>query len=197
MTMLSYGHALSASASRQPEAVALIHEGQSTTYSELEAGANRLARTFLALGVEEGDFVTISLPNGRKVVETFFACWKLGATPQPVSSRLPEHEREAIIALVDPKLLVVESSASGRSGLPSSYPPRIQKSPSRRIPPMPHPLRIASRNIGLRSVRVGVRVVRRSSWIIFVLRSIQNRIFTGSRRGQVFWFQAPSTTRVR
>jgi bile acid-coenzyme A ligase len=129
MTMLSYGRALSASASRQPEAVALIHEGQSTTYSELEANANRLARTFAALGVEEGDFVTISLPNGRKVVETFFACWKLGATPQPVSSRLPEHEREAIIALVDPKLLVVESSASGEKRLTFQLSPENSEKP--------------------------------------------------------------------
>ncbi len=111
MTMLSYGRALSESADRQPDAVALIHEGRSTTYSELEAGANRLARIFAQLGVDEGDFVTISLPNGREVVETFFACWKLGATPQPISSRLPEHERQAIIELVNPRLLVVESSA--------------------------------------------------------------------------------------
>lgn len=112
MTVCSYGRALTRSASHQPDAVALIHEGQSTSYAELEENSNRLARAFAERGVGEGDFVTISLPNGREVVESFFACWKLGATPQPISVRLPDHERDAIIDLVGPRLLVGKASGS-------------------------------------------------------------------------------------
>ncbi|MFO0689997.1 MAG: AMP-binding protein [Myxococcota bacterium] len=106
MPLVSYGRALSLHAERQPDAIALVHEGRTTRYGELDRAANRLARLFARCGVGEGDFVTLALPNGREFVEALFACWKLGATPQPVSPRLPRAERDAILALVAPKLVV-------------------------------------------------------------------------------------------
>lgn len=106
MAMISYGRALTLHAEERPDAVALVHEGTRTPFVELEAAANRRARAFARLGVGEGDFVTLALPNGPAFLECLFACWKLGATPQPVSARLPQHEREAIIELVDPKLVI-------------------------------------------------------------------------------------------
>jgi bile acid-coenzyme A ligase len=124
-SICSYGRALARHASRDPGAIALIHEGRATTYRELEENSNRLARAYADRGVVEGDFVTISLPNGRRAVESFFACWKLGATPQPVSSRLPLHEREAIIELVNPRLIVGEEAArdDGPSTLEAAFEP--------------------------------------------------------------------------
>ena len=97
-----------------------------TSYSELDAGSNRLARAYAAKGVVEGDFVTIALPNGSEFVEALFACWKLGATPQPISAKLPRHERDAIIELVDPRLVVgVDGFEEGvlktRSTLPAGF----------------------------------------------------------------------------
>lgn len=114
MSRVSYGRALTDSAERRGEAVAFVHDGVETTFAALEAGANRRARSFAKEGVGEGDFVTLALPNGLEFVESLFACWKLGATPQPVSARLPHGERQAIIDLVDPKLLVgVEPGTHG------------------------------------------------------------------------------------
>ena len=76
------------------------------TRGEIEARANRRARMLAARGVGQGDFVTIVLPNGFDFVETCIALWKLGATPQPVSSVLPEAELRAIVDLVHPRLVV-------------------------------------------------------------------------------------------
>jgi bile acid-coenzyme A ligase len=123
MPVLSYGRALSRNAERKGEAVAFVHDEKATTYAELEAGANRLARAYARLGVGEGDFVTIELPNGVEFIESLFACWKLGATPQPVSPRLPPDERDAIIELVDPKLIVglAEGEPKGRTSLASGF----------------------------------------------------------------------------
>ena len=106
MPLVSHGRALTLHAERTPDAVALVHEGRETRYADLEGAANRLARLFAKQGVGEGDFVTLALPNGREFVEALFACWKLGATPQPVSPRLPRHERDAILALVAPRLVI-------------------------------------------------------------------------------------------
>jgi bile acid-coenzyme A ligase len=76
------------------------------TRVELELHTNRLARTYERMGVREGDFVTIGLPNSIEFYEACIAAWKLGAVPQPVSYRLPERERQEIVELVKPSLVV-------------------------------------------------------------------------------------------
>ncbi len=126
MPLVSYGRALTLHAERTPDAVALVHEGRVTRYAELDRAANRLARALARSGVGEGDFVTLGLPNGREFVEALFACWKLGATPQPISPRLPRAERDAILALVAPKRVLDEPlDASGESDEP--LPDRISR----------------------------------------------------------------------
>lgn len=90
----------------QPARTALHHEGASLTWGELEARTNRLARAYQALGVKKDDFVTIALPNGTEFFEACLATWKAGATPQPVSSRLPKFERDQIVEVGAPSLVV-------------------------------------------------------------------------------------------
>ncbi|MBJ22611.1 MAG: AMP-binding protein [bacterium] len=121
MPIYSYGRALTLNAERNPDAVAFILEGQSATFGELDASSNRRARAFARLDVSEGDFVTIALPNSLEFVESLFACWKLGATPQPISARLPEVERSAIIELVDPKLILGVEPRGGRISLAEGF----------------------------------------------------------------------------
>jgi bile acid-coenzyme A ligase len=87
-------------------AVALVHAQESLTWRELDERANQRARLYRSLGVKPGDFVTVALPNGNAVYETTFAIWKLGATPNMVSSKLPKGEAAEIMELVRPALLV-------------------------------------------------------------------------------------------
>jgi bile acid-coenzyme A ligase len=63
--------------------------------------------------------VTISMPNGIEFVQAALAAWLLGGTPQPISHRLPAVEREAIIALAGPALVVAAApaQAGGRAVL--------------------------------------------------------------------------------
>ena len=81
-------------------------EGETRTRGELDRRANRLARAYAALGVRAGDLVTIALPNGCEFYEACLAVWRLGATPNPVSARLPELERRAIVETASPALVV-------------------------------------------------------------------------------------------
>jgi hypothetical protein len=99
----------------------LTHDGRTVSWGELEACANRKARLFTSLGVKVGDFVTIALPNGNEFYETTFAVWKLGATPNPVPSKLPRAEFSAIIDLVKPSLVVggEEQAVIGYNRLPA------------------------------------------------------------------------------
>jgi len=76
------------------------------TRGELDRLANRTARAFAALGVGPGDLVTIALANSVEFLAATIAAWKLGATPQPVSSRLPRRELDAIVDLASPTVIV-------------------------------------------------------------------------------------------
>ncbi|MFE6699036.1 AMP-binding protein [Streptomyces sp. NPDC057718] len=95
---------------------------QTLTRAEFESRTNRLARAYQAWGVSEGSFVTVALPNGIEFLEAVVAIWKAGATPQPVSHRLPERELLAIIELAQPAL-TVGIEVPGRPGVPAGYRP--------------------------------------------------------------------------
>jgi acyl-CoA synthetase (AMP-forming)/AMP-acid ligase II len=103
------------------DATVLTHDGCTVTWGELEAFANRRARLFASAGVKAGDFVTIALTNGNEFYETTFAVWKLGATPNPVNSKLPRAEFSAIVELVKPSLVVGgdEQAVFGLNRLPA------------------------------------------------------------------------------
>ena len=93
--------------------------------ADFEARTNRLARAYRARGVKPDSLVTIGLPNGIGFFEAAIAAWKLGATPQPISSRLPAAERRAIVDLANPSLVVGVDPAesSGRPTLPAGFEP--------------------------------------------------------------------------
>ena len=93
----------------KPEAPAITSQGVTRTWRELHKRTNRMARGMLAKGVKFGDFVTIALPNGNGFIEACYACWKIGATPQPVSSKLPAGELAAIIELANSPIVVSDA----------------------------------------------------------------------------------------
>lgn len=104
----SFASVLRSHAADRPDSPAVTFTGgggDRLTYAELVAAAHRMGRRYLAAGVAEGDFVTIAEPNGVAFFVHTVACWMVGATPQPVSSRLPESELRAIIELADPTVI--------------------------------------------------------------------------------------------
>ncbi|MEG9225035.1 AMP-binding protein [Aeromicrobium sp. Sec7.5] len=100
------GRAFTVLAEREPDRPAVTVGDRVVTRAELESLANRLARTWAGDGVGVDDLVTVSLPNGLDFVLACVAAWKLGATPQPLSPRLPEPERSRVLELVAPRLVV-------------------------------------------------------------------------------------------
>ena len=93
-------------AKRDPDRLAVVCGDDSITRLGLEKASNQSARVFAGMGVKPGDLVTIALPNGVAFYVSAFGALKLGATPRPVSHRLPPREREAIIALAEPAIVV-------------------------------------------------------------------------------------------
>ena len=122
MPLLSISRCVTELARRDPDRVAVRDSTRALTRGRLDARTNRLARAYAGLGVRAGDLVTVALPNGVEFVEACVAVWKLGATPQPVSSRLPAFEREAVVELADSRL-VVGAEVAGRTCLPAGWQP--------------------------------------------------------------------------
>lgn len=111
-------------AAAEPDAPAVTCDGLTLTRGELDASTNRLARAYAELGVGEGDYVSVVLPNSIEWVQAMLAIWKLGAVPQPLSPRLPDAELSGLLELRPRALVVGRADPTGRiATVPAGYAP--------------------------------------------------------------------------
>jgi len=105
------GRRLTQLAQQKPDEVALIVERQDgdadkVTWLQMEQWANRLAHRLAEAGVKQASFVAINLPNGQEHVVATLAVYKLGACPMPISYRMPAAERDQLMALAQPAVVL-------------------------------------------------------------------------------------------
>lgn len=106
--MISFGAKLAQNAALKGGQPAVSCGPETLTYAQLHRLSNRMARGLAAKGVKPGDLVTLGLPNSVGFVAAAHAIWKLGATPQPISFRLPRAELQAIVELADSPVVIAE-----------------------------------------------------------------------------------------
>jgi bile acid-coenzyme A ligase len=106
MATVSFPRRLAELAATDPDRLAITCGEQRLTRGELVVAADAMARQLRRDGVGTGDMVTIALPNSVDWFVAALAAWKLGAIPQPVSSRLPARELAAIVELADPPVVL-------------------------------------------------------------------------------------------
>jgi len=94
-----------------PDKTALVWEGGSLTYGELDRRASGLAAHLAKRGISSGDRVCILLPNQWTFVVALLGSLKLGATVAPISVLLKDQERAKILAALEPKEVVQEVKA--------------------------------------------------------------------------------------
>lgn len=104
--MTPFAVTLAALAERAPDAPAVTDSSRTLSRRELDLQSNSWARALLRQGVQEGDIVSICLPSDATMLVAAWAVWKVGATPQPLSSRIVAHELREIIELTRPALLI-------------------------------------------------------------------------------------------
>jgi O-succinylbenzoic acid--CoA ligase len=97
---------LSQRAQACPERCALIGDGVSLTYAELEREATAAALRLAARGVRRDAAVAITLDPGVGYVVVLHALMKLGAIAHPINTRLSAAEIEAEIERIRPVLTV-------------------------------------------------------------------------------------------
>ena len=86
---------------------AIIFEGETITYQELQTRVNKVANALLKLGVEPGDRVYVRFPNRPEYVVSCLATQKLGAITVPSMKLLRAKEISYVIDNAEVKLAIV------------------------------------------------------------------------------------------
>jgi bile acid-coenzyme A ligase len=110
---ISYGRRLLLLADEHPERAAIVfvpNEGEErvVSWAELDRAANRVARLLAGHGLDERSLLAIGLPNCPEHYVTAFAGWKLGALVLPLRANLPARERDQILELGNPAVVVAD-----------------------------------------------------------------------------------------
>ncbi|MFL6332303.1 MAG: non-ribosomal peptide synthetase [Pyrinomonadaceae bacterium] len=97
-------------AARRPEATAVVHEGMSLTYRELNEKANRLARWLReSAGVRAGDCVGLLVGRSEKMVVAQLGVMKAGAAYVPINPRHPWETVSYMLENTGVRVLLVNS----------------------------------------------------------------------------------------
>ncbi|HEX2081043.1 MAG TPA: amino acid adenylation domain-containing protein, partial [Longimicrobium sp.] len=126
-TLLAYGSGLArkdaggvpvhrlfaAQAARTPEAPAVLFAGESLSYAELNARAERLARELRRRGVRAGTTVAVCLQRGPGVLVAPLAVWKAGGVYLPLDPAHPAERLSFLLADSGAELVVTEPALAG------------------------------------------------------------------------------------
>jgi bile acid-coenzyme A ligase len=105
---MSIGSVIAHFAASTPDRPAIVEDGcaDTMTWLELDRATNRLARAYAEYGVGHDTVVAIALPNSAEFFRACVAVWKLGGTPMPLSPKQPPAERDRVLALAKPVLVI-------------------------------------------------------------------------------------------
>jgi len=100
-------------AAEHPDKTAIVFipregEDRRISWRELTESSRRLAHRLKETGVHDESLVVIGLPNCPEHYFATHAAWRLGALVLPVSYRAPPAERDAIVELANPAVVIAD-----------------------------------------------------------------------------------------
>ena len=102
-------------AARTPDAVAVVHDGRTLTYSQLNARANQLAHHLRGLGVGPEALVAICVERSLEMVVGLLAILKAGGAYVPLDPAYPAERLSFMLNDSAPAVLLVDGT--GRAAL--------------------------------------------------------------------------------
>jgi amino acid adenylation domain-containing protein len=98
--------AIEAQVDRSPNAVAVVFEGQTLSYRELDNQANALAHQLRAVGVAPGRRVGVFLERAPRMVVAMLAIWKAGGAYLPLEPDFPDQRLHSTLQDSTPALVL-------------------------------------------------------------------------------------------
>lgn len=95
--MRTLSEVLSETTTAFPERNAIVHQGKTISYRQLDERVDRLARGLIELGVSKGEKVALWMPNMPEWVIAYFAIARIGAVIVPMNTRYKPHEVSYIL----------------------------------------------------------------------------------------------------
>ena len=77
---------------QRPDFPAMLFEGASISYYELDKFSNALATALVGIGIRKGDRVALLLPNSPQMIIGEMGIWKAGGIAVPVNPMYTERE---------------------------------------------------------------------------------------------------------
>lgn len=99
-----------------PHKLAILFEGRSVRYAELDSLADRIAGALVARRIQPGDRVAASVGNSVEAIALIHAVARVQAVLAPLNTRLTTAERSRQHALAGPALLVADGDESHSAG---------------------------------------------------------------------------------
>ena len=97
-------------ARRTPTATALMHNGRTISYEELNAQADSLCDRLIAGGLETGGRVAVAMDRSPGLMIAMLAILKAGCAYVPMETNAPGSRAQAILRQVRPHLLLIEGA---------------------------------------------------------------------------------------
>jgi long-chain acyl-CoA synthetase len=113
---VSFAAHLEATAHTHADRTALVWDGGTLTYRDLDARASGLARSLAGRGLHAGDRVALVIPNRWQLVVAVLGGLKAGVTVAPLDPLLKPEERAAILADLKPALVLDDVEAERAEG---------------------------------------------------------------------------------
>jgi amino acid adenylation domain-containing protein/non-ribosomal peptide synthase protein (TIGR01720 family) len=95
-----------------PDATAVVYEGESLTYAELEERANRLAHELIARGVGPEDLVGVALHRSAGLIVVLLGILKAGAAYVPVDPDYPADRVAVLLADASPAVVICTAATA-------------------------------------------------------------------------------------
>lgn len=110
---LTLGDVLAEVAAGHPDKVAAVDGDVRRTYAETDVRVNRLANSLSDAGAGVGDRVVWLGQNSHRLVETLFACARIGAVCCPLNWRQSPSELAFVLADSDPHVVIWQEGEIG------------------------------------------------------------------------------------
>ena len=103
---MNIGSLFSRHARYRPNHTAVVFKDQRLTQAEFNRSINRLAHAMTSIGIQKGDKVATILPNCLELLETYWACAKIGAVVVPLSTLLLDKAMASLLNDSDTCLVI-------------------------------------------------------------------------------------------